>query len=258
MAALGRHVGTVVEFDSQVGLGVDRRRGRRPLPVPLHRDRRRHPRDRRRHRGRPSLRWPSSVATRPPTSRLAMTPRDGRRPGATHPRRDPGAATRRGHDVRRRRRDRRLPEAVTTRRPHPRHDRRRGARGGASSTHRASCGRATWRSRPRCCAPRTSSWSTDGSATPRRSLQPADRTARARRPPPHSTLPPAAPLICTNARRMLFERVTHRGRLLTEPVAEPVDETGDGVDRQRRLDEIRRRRPTGGSRRARTAPSRGW
>ena len=36
----------------------------------------------------------------------------------------------------------------------------------------------------------------------------------------------------------VVQRITHGGRLVTEPVAEAVDEAGHGVDRQRRLDEV--------------------
>ena len=54
------------------------------------------------------------------------------------------------------------------------------------------------------------------------------------------------------------ERVAHRAGLGPDAVAEALDQARDGVDRQRGLGQVGRRRRRGGWPPARTGPSRGW
>ena len=56
----------------------------------------------------------------------------------------------------------------------------------------------------------------------------------------------------------VVQRVAHGGRFVTQPIAEAVDQAGDRIDGQRRLERGRAAWPTGGWPPTRRAPSRGW
>ena len=223
-------IGRVIEFDDHVGLGHRRRPTTAPCYlVPLHRDRRRHADDRRRRRRRVRRAAPSSAATRRPTSAVRL-PR----------RRDASSRTAivavlvalgagRGRQLRRRRRRRRVPRTGAGRRAAARRAPTSSCRGGGSCAATGGSvteptagagGAAAGRGR-RSCA-------TGGSSTPRRPLPrsvPIRRRIGRRRQL-------AAPLIWTKARRMLASASRIVGASGAEAVAEPVDEAGDGVDRQ--------------------------
>ena len=190
---------------TSVGLGEITARRRHDVPVPLHRDRRRQPRHRRRRRGRVRPAGQARSLRGDATSRQ----RDERARSA-HRRRDPLAARGRGG----------RPTATSPRTP--------------ATRSWPAWWAASWRRPTRTC--RGGGWSTRvGRLVPGHEREQAAllrgegvtvrRRAGARAP--HRSVQfsaTVAALICTNARRMLRQRVRIVAASGAEAVAEPLDQ----------------------------------